>query len=410
LYEETLADGERALGTEHELTRKVRFNLDDARPPAWEPRYEVEKRLAEAKERGDADAYLRLLAGLDLFVLAPKGRADDVVAGRHDVVQWLVRTVDGHDHAQVFTRGAIPRQPDAVYLMRSIATLAEDWPDPEWRVLFNRGVPALEWSFSREALSRPAGDPDVVPPSGNRLLTRIDGSTDEPLTFGLACGALLAVQGAVPWNDIGVVYEDYLDRMRSLRDMWGVTNAEEWLVTMNTLLGEESSDRRATLVLALRHEEARRTEGRVEPDHWRRTVEAWCRDNDVAADPLLDLTETIGRCEERFRADGLLPPDGDVHTVAAYDFGRAVNMARWGREAHFCDQATAERLVISAGEGCRRHYDSWAALSAGYALGRVLRFDGEEFGTWYATVLAAHRLLTEATDGPWQTVAWEPSS
>jgi hypothetical protein len=248
----------------------------------------------------------------------------------------------------------------------------------------------------------------VEPPAGNRLLTRIDGPDDDAVTFGLACGALLAVQGAVPWNDLGVVYGDYLDRMRSLRDSWGVTNAEEWLVTMNSLLGEESSDPRATLVLALRHEEARRTGQRVGPDGWRATVEAWCRDNDIAPDPLLDLTETIGRYEERFRADGLLPADGDVHSVAAYDFGRAVNMARWGREAHFCDQATAERLVISVGEGCRRHYDSWAALSAGYALGRVLRFDGEEFGTWYATVLAAHRLLTEAADGPWQTVAWEP--
>jgi hypothetical protein len=123
---------------------------------------------------------------------------------------------------------------------------------------------------------------------------------------------------------------------------------------------------------------------------------------------LLDLTETIGRHEERFRADGLLPADGDVHSVAAYDFGRAVHMARWGREAHFCDQATAERLVISAGEGCRRHYDSWATLSAGYALGQVLRSDGGEFPASYDTALAAHRLLAEAADGPWQTVPWEP--
>jgi hypothetical protein len=246
--------------------------------------------------------------------------------------------------------------------------------------------------------------PEAGPPAGNRLLTRIDGPDEEALTFGLACGALLAVQSAVPWNDLGPVYGDYLDRMRSLREDWDVTNAEDWLVTMNSLLGEESGDPRATLALALRHEEARRTGERVGRERWRATIEAWCRDNAVPPDPLLDLSETISRHEERFRADGLLPADGDVHSVAAYDFGRAVHMARWGREAHFCDQATAERLVISAGEGCRRQYDSWAALSAGYALGRMLRLNGRE----YATVLAAHRTLTGAADGPWQTVGWEP--
>jgi hypothetical protein len=282
-----------------------------------------------------------------------------------------------------------------------MAALAEDWPDPEWRVLFNRGVPALEWSFPHEDLVRVARE--VRPTAGDRLMARIEGPADDAVTFGLACGAPLAVHGAVPWNDLGVVYGDYLERMRSLREDWGVTNAEDWLVTMNSLLGEEGGDPRTTLVLALRHEEARRTGERPGPERWRATIEAWSRDNDVPPDPLLELTETIGRYEERFRAEALLPADGDVHSVAAYDFGRAVHMARWGREAHFCDQATAERLVISAGEGCRRHYDSWEALSAGYALGRVLRRGGEEFGA----VLAAHRILTEAADGPWQTVGWE---
>jgi hypothetical protein len=307
--------------------------------------------------------------------------------------------VDGHDHAQVFTRGATPRQPDAVYLMKSITTLARDWPDPEWRVLFNRGVPALEWSLPHDALVRAARD--VAPPPGNRLLTRLDGPVAGPLAFGLACGALLAVQGAVPWNDVGPVYGDYIGRMRSLRDTWGVTNAEQWRESVDALL-EENSDPRVSLVLALRRGEA----CDAEPAAWRRAIGLWCRDNDVPPDALLDLAARIGRYETRFRDGGLLPAGGIVHSALAYDFGRAVNMARWGREAHFCDQDTAERLVIDAGKRCRRHYDSWTALSAGHALGRVLRFDDEEYGTWYDSVLAAHRLLNEAADGPWQTVAW----
>jgi hypothetical protein len=194
--------------------------------------------------------------------------------------------------------------------------------------------------------------------------------------------------------------------MRSLRDAWGVTNAEEWLKAIGSLLGDESDDPRVSLVLRLRDEEA----GGAAPGSWEKSIGRWCRDGEVSPETervLRDLAVRISRYEERFRADGLLPPGGIVRGTHAYDLGRAVNMARWGLEAQFCDQVTAERLIIEAGERCRWHYGSWAELSAGYALGRVLRL-GERESAGYDSVLAAHRVLTEAPDGPWQTVTWEP--
>jgi hypothetical protein len=261
-------------------------------------------------------------------------------------------------------------------------------------------VPALEWSLPYEALARAAHD--VAPPPGNQLLTRLDGPAAGPLAFGLACGALLAVQAAAPWNDVGPVYGDYIGRMRSLRDTWGVTNAAQWRERMDTLLSGDGGDPRVSLVLTLRRRSALGTD----PAPWQRAIERWSRDNDVPPEALLDLAARIGRYETRLRDDGLLPAGRVVGSTFAYDFGRAVNMARWGREAHFCDQDTAERLIVDAGRRCRRHYDSWAALSAGYVLGRVLRFEDGDSGTWYDSVLAAHRLLTDATGGPWQTLAW----
>lgn len=41
------------------------------------------------------------------------------------------------------------------------------------------------------------------------------------------------------------------------------------------------------------------------------------------------------------------------------------------------------------------------AGSAGYALGRVIRFDGEQYGHMYASVLGPHRLLTADRSSPW---------
>jgi hypothetical protein len=215
----------------------------------------------------------------------------------------------------------------------------------------------------------------------------------------------------VPWNDIGPVYGDYVGRMRSLRGTWGVTDAGEWREAMSALLGGDSAGSRTSFVLSLRHEVARRTGRPVEAGSWREIIQHRCRDRGIPPETacgLLDLATRIGRYEERFRADGLLPAGGHVHSTLAYDLGRAVTMARWGLEAQFCDQATAERLIIGAGERCLRHYASWTALSAGYAMGGALRTAGEESGPRYDAALAVHRILTGAAGGPWQTVTWRP--
>src|SRR6185503_12764397 len=110
--------------------------------------------------------------------------------------------------------------------------------------------------------------------------------------------------------------------------------------------------------------------------------------------------------EERLRADGVLPRDGHVTSVLAYDYGRAVNMARWGLLAGYCDRQTAESCVLKAGELSRRTYTSWASFSAGYVLGRVLRFDDGEFGSYYDDSVIGHRVLEHAPTSPWRTLAW----
>ncbi|GAA1891285.1 hypothetical protein GCM10009753_20040 [Streptantibioticus ferralitis] len=82
-------------------------------------------------------------------------------------------------------------------------------------------------------------------------------------------------------------------------------------------------------------------------------------------------------------------------------------MARWGFGARYCSFEVAESAIRQTGALCRKHYSSWAELSAGYALGRVIRFDDEGFGEWYETVLEPHRLLMSDPNSPWRTIAWE---
>ncbi|MFF1649500.1 DUF1266 domain-containing protein [Streptomyces sp. NPDC058240] len=136
---------------------------------------------------------------------------------------------------------------------------------------------------------------------------------------------------------------------------------------------------------------------------WSDSVTSTLSRRGASATDLAEADESlrrIARYEARFRADGLLPPDGVVTTTVAYDYGRAVNLARWGLSARFCYPHEAEQAIVHAGALSKSAYESWESFSAAYALGRVLRFDDEQYGTYYEQNVTAHRLLAESEGSP----------
>lgn len=133
-------------------------------------------------------------------------------------------------------------------------------------------------------------------------------------------------------------------------------------------------------------------------------IEQWGRGtgrSDEEIGELQAIAQRITRHESRFRTDGLLSSDGFVASMVAYDYGCAVNMARWGFLAGYCNRPHAERYVFSVSPRVRQKYISWADFSAGYILGQVIRFDRDSYGTYYQRVLDGHRILTSHPLSPW---------
>jgi Protein of unknown function (DUF1266) len=226
------------------------------------------------------------------------------------------------------------------------------------------------------------------------------------LAHGFACGAHIPIHNAQPWNALVDPVSGYQETRDSLRESWGVNTPEEWREQADYLLAGENVGPETDLLLQLRRDVIGRN-GRCDLPSWREAISAWGRWR--AAEPVTvkELTDTAGmiiRYEARFRADGLLPPNGIVNSVLGYDFGRAVNLARWGFGGRFCDYRAAESIVLRAGELTRQRYASWADFGAGYALGRVLRFDNEEYGHMYDSVLGPHRMLMYDQASPWRHV------
>lgn len=141
---------------------------------------------------------------------------------------------------------------------------------------------------------------------------------------------------------------------------------------------------------------------KASPKRW-----AGCR---TAAADLAEADESlrcIARYEARFRADGVLAPEGRIDTLSAFDHGRAVNVVRMALGARYCDPQQAEQAVLRIGELARRTYSSWEEFPLGYALTRLILFDGEvRAEEKYAESLAQHRILTQDPTSPYRNIPW----
>ncbi|GGT49185.1 DUF1266 domain-containing protein [Streptomyces purpureus] len=376
----------------------------------WTPPSETEHLLYEAGARGDLETQLRVLAGTTLYILASKAEVD----ATPDMITWRAGiTETGHNVRPVLTRGLLtPWHPEWVYHSVSLKWIAEfRWRDPQQLLAVNSGTPAqllLQTTPQHRALwLRYYAENDRA--SADRLLALRHGALHGPLAYGLACGAHLAIRNGVPWNEVGTAYLGYSDELETLRDSWGITDREGWQRQLTALLEARNSPAEPDYTLRVRGGLRARFGELPSPDLWRETAAGHVQD--LGAGPgavrhIEELVRRILRYEARFRADGLLPPDGRVRTTVAYDYGRAVNLARWGLSARFCDPAEAEQAIVHAGALSKASYGSWEEFSAGYALGRVLRFDEEEYGHFYEQNVTAHRILSEHEGSPWRHIPW----
>ncbi|MEU7785811.1 DUF1266 domain-containing protein [Amycolatopsis sp. NPDC049159] len=373
-------------------------------PPA-----DVEAQLAAARRDGDLDRYLGLLAGEELFVPIRRVDARSILDERAETFPNVYFETGGDEFLQVFTRGALPDSGPDVVAMSGALDWAVDGVGRHERVVFNRGTRG-EWRLPGATLQPwlDAHLDDVTPleEQVERLITAPYGHLEGPIAHALACGAHLAVLEATPWNVLDARFHDYVAEVRSLRDWWGVADPPGWRAEMTRLIGDGYALTPGNLVLMLRLRFAAEyglPGGEFDPLTWAGLVDRWCAENDAAdqADELRHTVRRVSRYEQRFRADGLIDADGFVTTALSWDVGRAVAIARAGLAAGYCDALTAELMVLEAGSLARRYHQSWADLSAGYVMGRVLHADGDDFGDWYPATVRVHHQLLQDPASPW---------
>ncbi|WP_117212243.1 DUF1266 domain-containing protein [Allorhizocola rhizosphaerae] len=239
-------------------------------------------------------------------------------------------------------------------------------------------------------------------------VARSEPTTGE-LAAALAVGAHMSLNHGVSWNALRDDANSQQKIHENLKEQWGVSTPNELRETMEELLDDETGDSVADFVLDVRVQLVSQLHAHPDVELWRQAVTESARAQGVPETVIDNMTGTISRVvryEERFRADGLLRDGGFVSSLLAYDWGRAVNMARWGYKLRMIGEEQAREYVLRAGKQAFGRYTSWADLSAGYSLGRVLRFDNDEFDVWYNTVLEPHQVLLTDPASPWLTLPW----
>ncbi|MFG2089007.1 MULTISPECIES: DUF1266 domain-containing protein [unclassified Spirillospora] len=350
-------------------------------------------RILDGLDRAAASMPAEVRAGLDAqaaHVLAAAGRTGEAARRAWSAMSafWSLHDRKRADGAGVHAARLIVKDAGAREALRPLRELLAQMPTG------GEGYRQVAKMLA-DAERRPDRDHDV-------LVVDPDSAAWGRLAAALAVGAHLAVGNGVAWNGLSGHDGSSRDGKVMLERDWGITGPESWREQMDALLDAQNSDPAIQMVLDQR---GRGTDRAA----WRAAVVAWCRErkiSDETVGEVVGLPDLIERYEARFRADGLLKPDGRVESVYGYDFGRAVNMARWGLNAGYCDAEEAEKCVLTAGGRAHQVYSSWGAFSAGYILGRMLRFDEGGFGEWYERSLAGHRVLAEDPDSPWRRMAW----
>ena len=159
----------------------------------WEPSNEIEHRLREALRAEDQDGYFRTLAQIELVL--PLSYEDANGSGADT---WATWTTDDRTHILAFTSETalqVCLRDNAGASRRvSFAALAESWPDEEWWLAVNPGLPIEgylpAWFVSQVAQGMTTVPTDPVPEPGTE---------SGPDPYGQQGGTFSSVSQASPF-------------------------------------------------------------------------------------------------------------------------------------------------------------------------------------------------------------------
>lgn len=233
-----------------------------------------------------------------------------------------------------------------------------------------------------------AGTAFAAAPSPPTLPLRpASGYTDAVRTHALAFGAILDVQNGEPHSQLvrpDERKEAETTTKESMASWWDIHSREELLGTLEGLRSGENGQRYAYWNIR-----RRLLEGKME--NYPRIIYEASSDDD-------------GRARAITVATHLGPLHGAALPITAWDFGRYINLCRWGYVCGWLTEQEAWDRIIPAARLLQASYASWDDYAADYLVGR--NFWNPQAGAENETVRYIVTLLKLPPRGLWATIQW----
>jgi hypothetical protein len=178
--------------------------------------------------------------------------------------------------------------------------------------------------------------------------------------------------------------EDEKREKELLASWWGIHSREELLVTLAKLRGGEFGQRWA-------YWDVRRKLLGAKMENYLRIIKE--------AD-----TESNGGASAFIVATHLGAVRGAALPITAWDFGRYINLCRWGVDCEWMTEQEAWDRIIPAARLLQASYASWDDYAADYLLGR--NFWSPQNAADNETIRYRVTLLKLAPKGLWATIDW----
>ncbi|RYY18594.1 MAG: DUF1266 domain-containing protein [Cytophagaceae bacterium] len=183
---------------------------------------------------------------------------------------------------------------------------------------------------------------------------------------GSALGAILFLTGNYPFEVVLPMKPTRLkDEKESMAEWWGISSPEEALAQLEQLEQLVRQGHRQRLTQQLKRQ----------PLDWYARFEA---------NPFI----------------GQRP----VGSLAAWDYARLVNVARWSFDFNYLTWEQAWHYIDQANRLARRDFDSWEAFATSFIAGRIM---WNPDSSTHDTIAAIATSLLSSPFSAWRTLAWE---
>ncbi|MFT4199724.1 DUF1266 domain-containing protein [Gordonia sp. (in: high G+C Gram-positive bacteria)] len=232
-----------------------------------------------------------------------------------------------------------------------------------------------------------------------------DGPLYGMLAQGLALGAPLTIMGShTPWNSVRDCGDYDTDDCRELlMEVWGLPTEERWLEVIGQLVDGEYGNGEAYWAVRARTMARRRLGvSMVDDDTWRAQIDEMFAEPEQRkyVDPISSAIEQVHVAENQMRAAHVLDADEQVEHCEAYDYTRAVAVARWGVRYGWGTPSVVPNVAVAVARRASYDYSSWRGYALGWDLGRIVTYP-DTWGRRFAESIAALRPLLDSPASPW---------